>query len=150
MAKCLSAVFRSAWPPSPGIVAPSRLRVWSSCQYSAGTENRLVADGDHRDNEVDAADRCRQRLLKIAIVGVPNAGKSSLINSIVKRNVSVGDRARSERDHCFLILLFLQICAYSKKVHTTRCSARAVQCVDDTQLVFLDTPGLVDSKEISK
>lgn len=44
----------------------------------------------------------------------------------------------------------LQICPYSCKVHTTKSSARAVLSIGDTQLVFLDTPGLVDSKEIEK
>lgn len=44
----------------------------------------------------------------------------------------------------------LQVCPYSCKVHTTRSSVRAVRSVGDTQLVFLDTPGLVDSTEIAK
>lgn len=45
---------------------------------------------------------------------------------------------------------FLQVCPYSCKVHTTKSSVRAIRNVDLTQLVFLDTPGLVDSKEITK
>lgn len=35
----------------------------------------------------------------------------------------------------------------SRKVHTTRCCARAVINVDKTQLIFLDTPGVVSAKE---
>lgn len=46
--------------------------------------------------------------------------------------------------------LVFQVCPYSRKVHTTRTGARAVLSIGDTQLVFLDTPGLVDSKEIEK
>ncbi|XP_047497084.1 GTPase Era, mitochondrial-like [Penaeus chinensis] len=68
------------------------------------------------------------RLLKIAIVGVPNCGKSTLINSLVGRKV----------------------CSVSSKVHTTEVSARAVHNVDSTQMVFLDTPGLVTPQEVSK
>lgn len=65
------------------------------------------------------------KLVKAAIIGSPNAGKSTLINSIVGR----------------------RIFPVSAKVHTTQCRARAVYNVDDTQIVFLDTPGLVTAKE---
>ncbi|XP_015364905.1 PREDICTED: GTPase Era, mitochondrial [Diuraphis noxia] len=40
--------------------------------------------------------------------------------------------------------------SFSKYKNIMRSSVRAVQSVDDTQLVFLDTPGLVDSTEIAK
>ncbi|XP_016842538.1 GTPase Era, mitochondrial isoform X2 [Nasonia vitripennis] len=59
--------------------------------------------------------------LKIAILGLPNAGKSTLINHLIGRPV----------------------CATSSKIHTTRKKASAIFCLDDTQLVFIDTPGLV-------
>ncbi|XP_050540266.1 GTPase Era, mitochondrial-like [Daktulosphaira vitifoliae] len=70
----------------------------------------------------------QQRLLKVAIIGVPNAGKSTLINRIIQRN----------------------ILATSNKVHTTRLKARAILVEKQTQIVFLDTPGLVDNEEITK
>lgn len=48
----------------------------------------------------------------------------------------------------FTVEFYLQqVFAISSKVHTTRCSARAVAITDDTQLVFLDTPGIVSVKE---
>lgn len=65
------------------------------------------------------------RLLKIAIIGVPNVGKSTVINQLVGRKV----------------------CSISSKVHTTRCKARAIGIEGNTQLVFLDTPGLVNVDE---
>lgn len=68
------------------------------------------------------------RILKTAIIGVPNAGKSTLINQLVGRNVF----------------------AVSRKVHTTRCTARAVIINDLTQIIFLDTPGLVSLNESEK
>lgn len=50
----------------------------------------MAVNGDRPEGGDAAVERDReQRLLKVAIVGVPNAGKSSLINSVVQRNVSV-------------------------------------------------------------
>ncbi len=56
----------------------------------------------------------------VAIVGPTNAGKSTLLNQIMGRKVSI----------------------VSHKVQTTRTQLRAVKMIDDTQLVFVDTPGV--------
>lgn len=69
-----------------------------------------------------------QKSLKIAILGAPNAGKSTLINQLIKRSV----------------------CPVSSKVHTTQTKADAIYCEDNTQLVFMDTPGLVSTKECKR
>lgn len=55
----------------------------------------------------------------IAIVGVPNVGKSSLLNALVGRKVAI----------------------VSDKPQTTRNRIMGVLTKDETQLVFLDTPG---------
>ena len=68
------------------------------------------------------------RLLRVNVLGVPNAGKSTLINSLVGANV----------------------CAHSVKVHTTRVNARAVLTTGNTQVVFLDTPGVVKVSDAKK
>uniref|UniRef100_A0A8B9UQH7 GTPase Era, mitochondrial n=1 Tax=Anas zonorhyncha TaxID=75864 RepID=A0A8B9UQH7_9AVES len=60
------------------------------------------------------------KVLRIAIIGAPNAGKSTLSNQLLGRKVF----------------------PVSKKVHTTRCKAQGVITFEDTQLVILDTPGL--------
>ncbi|XP_062448689.1 GTPase Era, mitochondrial isoform X2 [Rhea pennata] len=60
------------------------------------------------------------KVLKVAIIGAPNAGKSTLSNQLLGRKVF----------------------PVSKKVHTTRCKARGVVTCEDTQLIILDTPGL--------
>lgn len=60
-------------------------------------------------------------LLKVALVGEPNVGKSTLINALVKR----------------------KIFPVSKKVHTTRRKGSAVIIEENKQVVFLDTPGFV-------
>ncbi len=56
----------------------------------------------------------------IAIIGPTNAGKSTLMNQIMGRKVSI----------------------VSHKVQTTRTRLRAIKMVGDKQLVFVDTPGV--------
>ncbi|KAL7630526.1 UNVERIFIED_CONTAM: hypothetical protein RMT77_019283 [Armadillidium vulgare] len=68
------------------------------------------------------------KLLKVAVIGVPNSGKSTLINQLIG----------------------WKVCSVSQKVHTTQCSARAVFSQGLTQLVFVDTPGIVTPEEIKK
>ncbi|XP_010294888.1 PREDICTED: LOW QUALITY PROTEIN: GTPase Era, mitochondrial, partial [Phaethon lepturus] len=60
------------------------------------------------------------KVLRIAIIGAPNAGKSTLSNQLLGRKVF----------------------PVSKKVHTTRRKAWGVVTYEDTQLIILDTPGL--------
>jgi len=60
----------------------------------------------------------------IAIIGPTNAGKSTLINQIIGRKVSI----------------------VSHKVQTTRTRLRAVKMVGNRQLVFVDTPGVFKPK----
>ena len=56
----------------------------------------------------------------IAIIGPTNAGKSTLLNQIMGRKVSI----------------------VSHKVQTTRTRLRAVKMVGNKQLIFVDTPGV--------
>lgn len=56
----------------------------------------------------------------IAIIGPTNVGKSTLMNQIMERKVSI----------------------VSHKVQTTRTNLRAVKMVGNRQLVFVDTPGV--------
>ena len=56
----------------------------------------------------------------IAIIGPTNAGKSTLLNQIMERKVSI----------------------VSHKVQTTRTRLRAIKMVGNKQLVFVDTPGI--------
>ena len=60
----------------------------------------------------------------IAIIGPTNAGKSTLMNQIMGRKVSI----------------------VSHKVQTTRTNLRAVKMVGDKQLIFVDTPGVFKPK----
>ncbi len=56
----------------------------------------------------------------IAIVGAPNAGKSTLTNAILGQKLSI----------------------VSPKVQTTRNSIKAIALEDQTQLIIIDTPGI--------
>ncbi|KFO25561.1 GTPase Era, mitochondrial [Fukomys damarensis] len=61
------------------------------------------------------------RVLRVVLLGAPNAGKSTLSNQLLGRKVF----------------------PVSKKVHTTRCQALGVITEKETQLILLDTPGII-------
>lgn len=60
----------------------------------------------------------------VAIVGLPNVGKSSLINSLMGQKISI----------------------VSSKPQTTRTRILGVLTRNETQLVFIDTPGILTPK----
>ncbi|KAK6625176.1 hypothetical protein RUM43_005467 [Polyplax serrata] len=69
-----------------------------------------------------------RKLLKVAIIGGPNVGKSTLINKIMEMN----------------------ICDVSPKIHTTRIPIKLAFNSGNTQIIFVDTPGLVTKKESTR
>jgi GTP-binding protein Era len=60
----------------------------------------------------------------VALIGAPNAGKSTLLNQLVGAKVSI----------------------VSRKVQTTRTQVRGIALHGDTQIVFVDTPGIFRPK----
>ena len=62
----------------------------------------------------------QRKLLKALIVGKPNVGKSTLLNSLVGEKVSI----------------------VSRKAQTTQRNTTGVITKDNSQLIFFDTPGL--------
>lgn len=56
----------------------------------------------------------------VSVLGAPNAGKSTLVNRLVGAKVSI----------------------VSPKVQTTRIRVRGVAILEDTQIVYVDTPGI--------
>lgn len=71
-------------------------------------------------NETTPSRRCGF----IAVIGAPNAGKSTLVNALVGTKVSI----------------------VSHKVQTTRVPLRGIAIEGDSQLVFIDTPGIFQPK----
>ena len=61
-----------------------------------------------------------QRCAVVAVLGAPNAGKSTLVNTLVGAKVA----------------------AVTQKVQTTRTIVRGIAMRGDTQLVLIDTPGV--------
>ena len=68
------------------------------------------------------------KILKIALVGRTNAGKSTLINRIVGEKISI----------------------QNKKINTTQVTIMGVKNIKKTQLIFYDTPGSNFLKSLSK
>lgn len=93
MAKYFSTIFLPTGLKP--IAIPNRVYTLLKCKYSSNPE-QSHSNSDNQ-NENDFIEIKCQRLLKIAIIGVPNAGKSSIINSIVQRNVSTVKMNRYER-----------------------------------------------------
>ncbi len=61
----------------------------------------------------------------IAVIGPPNAGKSTLANALIGQKVSI----------------------VTHKAQTTRARLRGVVIKDDAQIVLVDTPGVFDGQK---
>jgi GTPase len=66
------------------------------------------------------SDSAQRRCGFVALIGPPNAGKSTLINALVG----------------------FKVAAISHKVQTTRALLRAIAIAEKAQLIFVDTPGI--------
>ncbi len=75
-------------------------------------------------SEADQQSAAETRCGFIALIGAPNAGKSTLINALVESKVSI----------------------VSHKVQTTRVPVRGIAIDGASQLIFIDTPGIFAPK----
>ncbi|MEC7361275.1 MAG: GTPase, partial [Pseudomonadota bacterium] len=60
----------------------------------------------------------------VALIGAPNAGKSTLMNAMVGTKVSI----------------------VTQKVQTTRSRVRGIAMEGSSQIIFIDTPGIFQPK----
>lgn len=60
----------------------------------------------------------------VAVIGAPNAGKSTIVNHFVGSKVSI----------------------VSPKVQTTRTQVKGIGIIDNSQIIFIDTPGIFKPK----
>ena len=67
----------------------------------------------------------KKKLSKVIITGFPNAGKSSLINLLLKRKISI----------------------VSNKIQTTNENIQAILNYGCCQIIFTDTPGIIEKAE---
>ena len=65
-----------------------------------------------------------KKIVKVALVGKTNAGKSTLINSFVGEEISI----------------------INKKINTTQESIIGIKNIQNIQIIFYDTPGFNISK----
>src|SRR5690606_4132379 len=71
-------------------------------------------------NEIAETENTETRSGFVALIGAPNAGKSTLVNQLVGAKVSI----------------------VTHKVQTTRAVVRGIATHDNAQIVFVDTPGI--------
>jgi GTPase len=91
-----------------------------SVSVGTGTETEATGSRNRRCGGIAGETEVTQRCGIVAVVGAPNAGKSTLVNALVGQKVAI----------------------VSPKAQTTRTRLMGVALADETQIVLVDTPGI--------
>ena len=98
---------------------------YSSIHSTTYVNNDEAANSlSHNNDTSSSATPKIMKRLDVALVGAPNAGKSQLLNSLIGSKVAAVSRTR----------------------HTTRIGILGARTFDNTQMVFIDTPGFLHHK----
>jgi GTP-binding protein Era len=108
--------------------APLRLSLHSQSSVLSLRWIRLFSSSEAENLFRELPTTQRRRRLDVALTGLPNAGKSQLLNILTKSTVS----------------------AVSRKRHTTRQGVLGERTVGNTQLLFMDTPGFMRRADAKK
>lgn len=95
------------------------------CQSDNTSGESLNTETDRGKHDSKNQELAQTKLLKVAVIGEANSGKSTLTNCLI------GEK----------------ICAVTAVPHTTRRQTIGVFTVGDSQIVLLDTPGIVNLPE---
>lgn len=102
-------------------VNPNRLQPQHFCPAKVfGPQTQMDSNENNAKIEGACANPTAARCGFVAIIGAPNAGKSTLVNALVGAKVSI----------------------VSRKVQTTRAPVRGIAIHNNAQLIFIDTPGI--------
>lgn len=96
--------------------------------YSIEKQSVLNNKNDVTTKETHDEIPKKEKTIKVAVIGAPNAGKSSFINTITNH----------------------RICPTSRKVHTTLSQSTNIYNKNQTQMILFDTPGLTTVSENKK
>ena len=89
------------------------------------SQNNTPSDATNSDVKGNEKAAQNQKFITAAIIGKPNAGKSTLLNRLIGSKISI----------------------VTPKVQTTRTIITGIVTHDNTQLVLLDTPGIFEPKK---
>ena len=110
---------------------------------SAGSGPTLSEAPDHVRHRVWTLPDCPDdsKALRVALIGAPNAGKSTILNALVGRSDHFRQGGEGGGDRAPLAAA--TVSAVSRKYNTTRTRVVGISTVGSTQMTFHDTPGLV-------
>ena len=107
----------------PGVFRPSKTNATKTPAAASEGESFSKLGEEYEKRNFESPKDAR--IVRVAIIGNPNAGKSTLTNKIINHKVS----------------------AVSPKAQTTRTNIIGVLTEENTQYIFYDTPGIISQSK---